>query len=60
MSRTFVLLVALHAYIGARLLPDLGLGTAGVAVGALILAGFALCIPRGLRTRSVGAGRRAR
>ena len=48
MSRTFVLLVALHAYIGARLLPDLGLGTAGVAVGALILAGFGMLIATGV------------
>jgi len=60
MSRTLVLLVALHAYIGARLLPDLGLGPAVAVTGALILTSLALCIPRGFRARSVGSGRRAR
>jgi predicted MPP superfamily phosphohydrolase len=60
MSRTFVLLVALHAYIGARLLPDLGAGMVGVGAGALILAASVLCIPRGLRARHAGSALRAR
>ena len=60
MSRTFILLAALLAYIGVRLLPDLGLGPAGLLAGALTLAGFALCIPRGLRARTFAVGRRAR
>ena len=53
------LLVVLHGYIGARLLPDLGLGVGAVVAGALLLAASAVVIPLGFRARrSVGRGRR--
>jgi uncharacterized protein len=45
------LLAVLHAYIGARLLPDLGVGTLGIAAGGLLLAASACVIPLGFRAR---------
>jgi predicted MPP superfamily phosphohydrolase len=50
-----IILVLLHAYIGARLLPDLPLGAAGFAVGAAALAASAWLIPLGFNARR-GAG----
>ena len=50
----FILLV-LHAYIGARLLPDLALGAPGVVAGALLLAASAHLIPVGFRARRMAA-----
>ena len=50
-----IILVLLHAYIGARLLPDLPLDAAGFAVGAAALAASAWLIPLGFNARR-GAG----
>jgi uncharacterized protein len=52
-----VVLVALHTYIGVRLLPDLGLGAAAVVPGAVLLAASAYLIPRGFRARRAAADR---
>jgi uncharacterized protein len=57
LTRMPVILAVLHAYIGVRLLPDLGLGTAGMIVGALLLAGSAWLIPFGFRARRSARGR---
>lgn len=59
MSRLPVLVLLLHAYIGARLLPDLGFGMPGVVVGAAVLAASALLIPVGMRARRFASGRRS-
>lgn len=56
-----LMLWLLHAYIGARLLPDLPFGIAGVAVGVLVLVTSAWLIPFGFRHRRsavAGAPRR--
>ena len=52
-----VVLVALHTYIGVRLLPDLGLGAAAGVPGAVLLAASAYLIPRGFRARRTAADR---
>jgi hypothetical protein len=52
-----VVLVVLHAYIGVRLLPDLGGGSAAVAAGSALLACSAFLIPRGFRARRAAASR---
>jgi predicted MPP superfamily phosphohydrolase len=48
-----VLLVLLHVYIGARLLPAMQLGSAGVAVGILLLIASAVLVPVGLMAPSL-------
>ena len=52
-----VVLVVLHAYIGARLLPDLGAGSAAIVAGSVLLALSAFVIPRGFRARRAAASR---
>lgn len=52
-----VVLVVLHAYIGARLLPDLGAGSAAIVAGSVLLALSAFLIPRGFRARRAAASR---
>lgn len=56
-SRSFVvvlsLLVLLLVYIGMRLLPDLGLGMAGNAVGVLLLGVLGALVPVGLMSSSL-------
>ncbi|HET6802130.1 MAG: metallophosphoesterase [Betaproteobacteria bacterium] len=52
-----VVLVVLHAYIGVRLLPDLGGGSAAIVAGSVLLAGSAFLIPRGFRARRAAASR---
>ena len=47
MSRLSFVIIALHAYIGARLLSDLPGGVAGVVVGIAVLAASAWLIPFG-------------
>lgn len=51
MSRMVLMLWLLHAYIGARLLPDLPFGIAGVATGIVVLVASAWLIPFGFRHR---------
>ncbi|MGE5169539.1 MAG: metallophosphoesterase [Rudaea sp.] len=51
MSRLPVMLLLLHLYVGARLLPDLPFGSAGVALGATVLLLSAGLIPFGFRRR---------
>jgi hypothetical protein len=48
-----LLLAFLHFYIGARLLPDLQLGTVGWTVGVALLVASALLMPLGMMTRSI-------
>ncbi|HLX27414.1 MAG TPA: metallophosphoesterase [Casimicrobiaceae bacterium] len=55
MSRMTLFLWLLHAYVGARLLPDLPFGIAEVAVGVAVLAASAWLIPFGFRRRRSGA-----
>jgi len=50
----FAILIVLHAYVAARLLPPLGL--AGALAGGLALAVSAYAIPRGFRARRARAG----
>jgi len=52
-----VVLVVLHAYIGVRLLPDLGAGSAAIVAGSVLLALSAFVIPRGFRARRAAASR---
>jgi predicted MPP superfamily phosphohydrolase len=52
-----VVLVVLHAYIGVRLLPDLGGGSAAIVAGSVLLACSAFLIPRGFRARRAAASR---
>jgi predicted MPP superfamily phosphohydrolase len=56
----FSLLALLHGYIGARLLPDLPIGSAGRALGALLLAASFVLIPLSMLSsriqRRVGDG----
>ena len=52
-----VVLVVLHAYIGVRLLPDLGIGAAAVVLGSALLATSAYLIPRGFGARRAAASR---
>ena len=51
MSRMTPVLWLLHAYIGARLLPDLPFGMAGIAAGSAVLLASALLIPYGFHHR---------
>src|SRR5690242_5438359 len=61
MSRMTLILWLLHVYIGARVLPDLPFGAAGIAAGSLVLLASASLIPYGFqRRRAVVPGRRAR
>ena len=48
-----VLLVLLHLYIGMRLLPDMGLGMAGMLAGAALLMLSTLLVPVGLLSSSL-------
>ena len=56
MSRLSFVIIALHAYIGARLLSDLPGGVAGVVVGIAILAASAWVIPYGFSARQRKSG----
>ena len=56
MSRLSFVIIALHAYIGARLLSDLPGGVAGVVVGIAILAASAWVIPYGFNARQRKSG----
>ena len=60
MSRTRVLLLLLHAYVAARILPDLPFGAAGIAAGAFVLLASAWLIPYGFRLRRTRPSGRAR
>jgi predicted MPP superfamily phosphohydrolase len=55
MSRAYLLILLLHAYIGARLVPDLPYGLPAIAVLIAWLAGSALLMPLGMRARRAGA-----
>src|SRR5919198_2528412 len=58
MSRMLLILILLHVYIGARVLPDLPFGLVGVVVGIAALAASAWLIPHGFRSRrTVPTGR---
>ena len=50
-----LLLLAFHAYVGMRLLPDLPFGVPGVVIGALALAASAALIRSGFRSRRIAA-----
>lgn len=56
-SRSFLIALSvlglLHVYIGARLLPALPLGTAGLVAGVLLLAASCVLIPVGLMARAM-------
>ncbi|MFL6576719.1 MAG: metallophosphoesterase [Povalibacter sp.] len=56
-SRSFamslVLLAFLHFYIGARLLPDLALGSVGWTIGVALLVASCLLMPLGMMGRSI-------
>jgi len=54
MSRLPFVIIALHAYVGARLLSDLPGGALGVAVGVAVLAASAYLIPFGFSARQSG------
>jgi predicted MPP superfamily phosphohydrolase len=59
-SRLRILLLVLHVYVGARLLPDLPGGIAALVAGARVLAGSAALVPfafRYRRARAVGVRR---
>jgi predicted MPP superfamily phosphohydrolase len=56
MSRLPYIIVALHAYVGARLLPDLPWGMAGVLAGVAMLAASAWLIPFGFGARRRASG----
>lgn len=47
------LLILLHVYIGARLLPDIGLGLGGMFAGVVLLALSTLLVPVGLMSSSL-------
>jgi predicted MPP superfamily phosphohydrolase len=51
MSRLSFVIIALHAYVGARLLSDLPGGALGVAIGVAVLAASAHVIPFGFSAR---------
>ena len=55
-----VVLWLLHVYIGARLLPDLPFGVAGMTAGGVALLASAWLIPYGFRHRRVVASGRGR
>jgi predicted MPP superfamily phosphohydrolase len=56
MSRLPFIIVALHAYIGARLLPDLPWGMTGTLAGVAMLAASAWLIPFGFGARRRASG----
>ena len=56
MSRLPFIIVALHAYVGARLLPDLPWGMTGMLAGAAVLAASAWLIPFGFSARRRASG----
>ncbi len=62
-SRSFLtamgLLALLHGYIGARLLPDLALSTAGWTVGVIFLVLSCVLMPVSMMTRSIRSQRLA-
>jgi predicted MPP superfamily phosphohydrolase len=60
MSRLPVMLLLLHLYVGARLLPDLPFGAAGAAFGGAVLVVSAWLIPFGFRMRRTRPAGRAR
>jgi predicted MPP superfamily phosphohydrolase len=49
----FALLILLHVYIGARLMPDIGLGLGGMLAGAVLLALSTVLVPVGLLSSSL-------
>jgi predicted MPP superfamily phosphohydrolase len=51
MSRFSFVIIALHAYIGARLLPDLPGGALAIAIGIALLAASVYVIPYGFGAR---------
>ena len=55
MSRMTWVLILLHVYVGARLLPDLPLGVAGIIAGTMALAASACVMPFGFRARRARA-----
>ena len=56
MSRLPFIIVALHGYVAARLLPDLPWGMPGVLAGAVVLAASAWLIPFGFGARRLASG----
>ena len=60
MPRMLVLLILLHLYIGARILPDLGFGALGLVLAGALLAASALVIPLGFRSRRNAGSARSR
>ena len=60
MSRLPLMLLLLHVYVGARLLPDLPFGTAGIVLGAAVLVLSACLIPFGFRMRRARPAGRAK
>jgi uncharacterized membrane protein len=56
MSRLSFIIVALHAYVGARLLPDLPWGVTGTLAGVAVLAASVWLIPFGFGARRRAAG----
>jgi predicted MPP superfamily phosphohydrolase len=53
MLRLFGLVLLLHVYVGMRLLPDLPLGAAGVAVAAVLLLASAVSMPLAMLSRQM-------
>jgi hypothetical protein len=51
MSQLSFIIVALHAYVGARLVPDLPWGMTGIVAGSALLAASAWIIPFGFSAR---------
>ena len=49
----FTLLILLHVYIGARLMPDMGLGLGGMLAGVVLLALSTVLVPVGLLSSSL-------
>ncbi len=53
LSVVLSLLILLHVYIGARLMPDMGLGFPGVAIGIVLLGLSTVLVPVGLLSSSL-------
>ena len=53
LSVVLSLLILLHVYIGARLMPDMGLGFLGVGLGIVLLALSTVLVPVGLLSSSL-------
>jgi len=49
----FALLILLHVYIGARLMPDMGLGLGGMLAGVVLLGLSTMLVPVGLLSSSL-------